>query len=304
MELEQLRCFIAVAEELHFGRAAQKLGILPASFGRQIRLLEETLGVVLLARTTRSVALTEEGTRLLQEVRPLLQRLETLADEFRSQRKASARALRIGAIDSAAASLIPLLLQDFRALYPDVPLQLIEDKSTRLIPKLRSGRLDIAFVRPRQGRISPITVDVLFYENAVVAMPEDNPLAEKEIITVADLRNTPLIVPDKRSRPHSHDLTFALFTEAGLHPNIVQVADEKQTILGLVAAGIGLAIVPRAMSRLAIQGMRYIPISISSPQHNMLMPLAVAWSRHVRDNTRDNLLRILHENLKNYAALS
>ncbi|PWL16515.1 LysR family transcriptional regulator [Falsochrobactrum shanghaiense] len=304
MELEQLRCFIAVAEELHFGRAAQRLGILPASFGRQIRLLEETLGVALLARTTRSVALTEEGTRLLQEVRPLLQRLETLADEFRSQRKASARALRIGAIDSAAASLIPLLLQDFRALYPDVPLQLIEDKSTRLIPKLRSGRLDIAFVRPRPGRISPITVDVLFYENAVVAMPEDNPLAEKEIITVADLRNTPLIVPDKRSRPHSHDLTFALFTEAGLHPNIVQVADEKQTILGLVAAGIGLAIVPRAMSRLTIQGMRYIPISIPSPQHNMLMPLAVAWSRHVRDNTRDNLLRILHGNLKNYAALS
>ena len=101
MELEQLRCFIAVAEELHFGRAAQRIGLLPASLGRHVRLLEESVGSQLLYRTTRSVSLTEDGVALLEEVRPLLARLNELEQRFRANPRRRSHVLRIGAIDSA-----------------------------------------------------------------------------------------------------------------------------------------------------------------------------------------------------------
>ena len=120
MDLHHLRCFVAAAEDLHFGRAAQRLDMLPSALGRFIRLLEDDLGTRLMTRTTRSVALTEDGAVLLREARGLLAQADVLAGKFRTRGRKRAAIIRVGAIDSAAAGLLPPLLHDFRKRRPDV----------------------------------------------------------------------------------------------------------------------------------------------------------------------------------------
>jgi DNA-binding transcriptional LysR family regulator len=302
LELYQLRCFIAVAEEMHFGRAAHKLEISPASLGRQIRMLEDSLGTRLLARTTRNVALTDDGTHLLAEARQILSRADEVAAHFRAERRDQNSILRVGAIDSAAAGLVPLLLHDFRQSNPDIAVQLLEDKSIRLIPKLLSGRLDLAFIRPPEIIDRNLAMRFLFHETAVVAVSTKHPLADRSSVSIHDLADQPLIVPERRSRPHSHDLTIKLFTEAGLQARIAQLAEEKQTIVNLVAAQLGLAIVPHWTSRLAVSGVRYLPLKAENGAAMNKLPLTVAWVRNTRDPLRDRLLETLHQNLNTYAA--
>jgi len=301
MELRQLRCFVAVAEELHFGRAAQELRMLPSALGRHIKLLEEGLGVPLFARTTRAVSLTEDGEALLRDARTILSRIDAIEASFRGRsRTRGARRLRVGAIDSAAAGLLPPLLHDFRLKHPDIAVQLLEEKTIRLLPKLVSGALDLAFVRPPRRVDRRIELKPLLRETAVVALPRGHALARRKSLSLRDIAGQPLIVPDRRSRPHSHDLTTGLFEDAGLTPRVVQIADEKQTIINLVAAGLGAAIVPRWTSRMTIAGVRFIPLRLGRSRSGSL-PLAVAWLRGARDPARDLMLSVLDRKLRAYA---
>lgn len=136
MDLHQLRCFVLAAEELHFGRAAQKLNMLPSAFGRFIRLLEEDIGTKLFVRTTRNVVLTNNGKQLLGDARKLLAHADAVQARFRGSIRVEAKRLRVGAIDSAAVGLLPMLLNDFRKARPEVEVQLLEDKTIRLLPRL------------------------------------------------------------------------------------------------------------------------------------------------------------------------
>lgn len=301
MELRQLRCFIAVAEELHFGKAAQRLGLLPSALGRTIQLLEDDLGTQLLARTTRTVALTVAGTDLLDEARSLLAAADRIRMQYRDYARSRATSLRLGAIDSAAVGLVPLLLHDFRQMHAEISVQLVEDKTVRLLPRLLSGNLDLAFVRPPALADKNLDFMFLFHETAMVAVPEAHHLALFDTISIEDLADQPLIVPSRGARPHSHDLTMKLFAEAGLRARISQIAEEKQTIVNLVASSIGVAIVPRWTSRMNVSGVRYIPLKVKSPVLRRL-PLAVAWVRSTKDNARDALLSTLREHLASYAA--
>lgn len=301
MDLHQLRCFVAVADELHFGRAAQRLGMMPSALGRQIRLLEEDLGTRLLTRTTRDVALTSDGGTLLDEARELLVRADDLATRFRAQTRNQALTLRMGAIDSAAVGLVPLLLRDFRERRPDVAVQLLEDKTGRLLPRLQSGRLDLAFIRPPKNPDNSLEFLFLLHETAVVAVPGQHPLAMRQRLSIEDLVDQPLIVPDRRSRPDSHDLTVKLFSEAGLQPRITQLAEEKQTIVNLVAAGLGVAIVPRWTSRMTSTGVRYVSLDVAGTAAVNKLPLSAAWVRGSRDAVRDEMLDMLCQGLAAYA---
>lgn len=298
MDLHHLRCFVVAADELHFGRAAQRLDMMPSALGRTIRLLEDNLGTRLLTRTTRSVALTDDGSEFLKHARDLLTRADDLTSLFRARVRARAATIRVGVIDSAAAGLLPTLLYDHRERSPDVAVKLIEDKTIRLLPRLLSGQLDLAFVRPPHSADKRLEFMFLFHETAVVAVSERHPLASRTSLTIADIADEPLIVPERRSRPHSHDLTMKLFAEAGLQANVVQIADEKQTIVNLVAAEIGLAIVPRWTSRMAARGVHYVPLGMSTMNK---LPLAAAWVRGTRDRARDQLLEMLQDNLTRYA---
>jgi DNA-binding transcriptional LysR family regulator len=298
MDLHQLRCFVAAAEELHFGKAAQRLEMLPSALGRFIKLLEEDLGTRLMTRTTRSVALTDDGAVLLKEARNLLAQADGLAAKFRTRGRTQATSLRVGAIDSAAAGLLPMLLHDFRERRPDVTVKLVEDKTIRLQPRLLSGRLDLAFLRPPENPDKRLDFLFLLHETAVVAVSDRHPLASKKSVTIADLAEEPLIVPERRSRPHSHDLTMKLFAEAGLQARIVQLANEKQTIVNLVAAELGVAIVPRWTSRMAARGICYVPLEASDLNR---LTLAAAWTRGTRDPIRDEMLEMLRSGLSRYA---
>jgi len=302
MELNQLRCFVAVADELHFGRAARRLDMAPSALGRHIRLLEDSLGTPLLLRTTRNVALSQDGAAFLDGARALLTRADHLAEQFRGQERKRARALKVGAIDTAAAGLVPEILRDLRKQGSDLTVQLVEDKTVRLLPRLLSGRLDLALIRPPETIDKRIELMMLFHETPVVAVPARHPLARRSRLSIQTLVDQPLIVPDRRSRPHSHDLTIKLFEQAGLRPTISQTAEEKQTIVNLVAAKLGLAIVPRWTSRLAVSGVRFVPLAAKRTDDLNILPLAAAWLRGTRDPLREELLAVLRLRLASYAA--
>jgi DNA-binding transcriptional LysR family regulator len=301
VELHQLRCFVAVADELHFGKAARKLAMLPSALGRHVRLLEEDLGTRLLERTTRHVSLTESGAAFLDDARALLAQADRVAARARAQARKRSAVIRVGAIDSAAAGLLPLLLHDFRERCPDVSVQLVEEKTIRLLPRILSGHLDLAFLRPPATKDPRFEFLFLFDETAVVALSSRHRLARRSRVGLRDLANEPLIVPERRSRPHSHDLTTKLFAQAGLEPRVAQFADEKQTIVNLVAAGIGAAIVPRWTSRMMIKGVRYVPLHLPDGAGLNRLPLAAAWMRDARDPIREEMIATLREHLAAYA---
>lgn len=302
MELHQLRCFVAVAEELHFGKAARRLEMLPSALGRQVRLLEESLATPLLLRTTRNVTLTQDGTAFCEDARALLATAEEMSRRFRERGRRRSQVLRVGAIDTAAAGLLPEILHGFRKHRPNVTVHLIEDKTVHLLPKLISERLDLAFVRPPENADSRIEFQLLLHETPVVAVPSRHKLANNSRLFIETLVDEPLIVPDRRSRPHSHDLTIKLFRQAGLKPNISQVAEEKQTIVNLVAAKVGLAIVPRWTSRLKVSGVKFVPLIAKSAKQLQILPLAAAWLRGTHDPLREEMLALLRLRLLTYAA--
>jgi DNA-binding transcriptional LysR family regulator len=303
MQLNHLRAFVAAADDLHFGRAARALDLLPSALGRQIKLLEADLGTRLFVRTTRRVGLTAAGAGLLDDARRLVLAADTFALRARIRRDAASRTLRIGAIDTAAVGLVPHLLREFRRDHAAVTVQLIEDKSARLLPRLLSGALDVALVRPPPEQADKrLMFRHLLHETPVVAVPHQHALAKRKAISIAALAGQPLIVPDRRSRPHSHDLTVRLFAAAGIEPTIAQIAEEKQTIVTLVGAGLGLAIVPKWTAQGSFPGVRFRPLSAPVKSMAGQLPLAIAWARGTRDPLRNALLAAIDRCLVRVAA--
>ncbi|PYG48614.1 MULTISPECIES: LysR family transcriptional regulator [Pantoea] len=293
MDINQLRCFVAVGKELHFGRAAQKMEMMPASLSRFIRLLEEDLGVRLLNRSTRNVSLTAEGALFFDDASKLIDQFDALAKRFKVGLKDERRTLRIGAIDSAARGLVPALLNLFVPLHPHSDIHIIEDKTINLIPKLKSGWLDMIFIREPQSIDASLAVRFITRESCVLAVPIQHALADRERVAVADFQHEAMIIPDRRTRPHSHDLTMSLFKLAGFTPHIAQFAEEKQTILSLVAAGLGLAVVPASYRTMNSDSVSYIALDL--PEQIKGLPLSIAWQKGNEDRFLREMLRLLHE---------
>jgi len=293
VDINQLRCFIAVGKELHFGRAAQKMEMMPASLSRFIRLLEEDLGVRLLNRSTRNVSLTAEGALFFDDASKLIDQFDALAKRFKVGLKDERRTLRIGAIDSAARGLVPALLNLFVPLHPHSDIHIIEDKTINLIPKLKSGWLDMIFIREPQSIDASLAVRFITRESCVLAVPIQHALAARERVAVADFQHEAMIIPDRRTRPHSHDLTMSLFKLAGFTPHIAQFAEEKQTILSLVAAGLGLAVVPASYRTMNSDSVSYIALDL--PEQIKGLPLSIAWQKGNEDSFLLDMLRLLRE---------
>lgn len=294
MDINQLRCFVAVGKELHFGRAAQRMEMMPASLSRFIRLLEEDLGVRLLNRSTRNVSLTAEGAIFFDEASKLIDQFDALALRFKVGLKDERRTLRIGAIDSAARGIVPALLNLFLPLHPTSDIHIIEDKTINLIPKLKSGWLDMIIIRAPQVMDASLAMRFITRESCVLAVPLQHPLAGRAQVSVEDFQHEAMIIPDRRTRPHSHDLTMSLFKQAGLTPHIAQFAEEKQTILSLVSAGLGLAVVPASYRTMNSDSVSYIALAL--PEHIKGLPLSIAWQKGNEDDYLREMLRLLHDN--------
>lgn len=290
MKTEQLRCFIAAADTLHFGRAAQNLNMLPAAFGRQIKLLEQSLGLVLFNRSTRSVELTLIGQQFYFDACHLIDQIDAVENRYKNLRIGSPLTLRVGAIDSAAIGLLPKLILKYKRSHSNVSIRIIEDKTKRLIPKLLSGAIDLALIRPPDSLSERIEIEPICHESLRLALPDSHPLATLDRVTIDLIADFPMIVPNRKDRPHSYDLTFKLFQAAGFQPRISQVANEKQTILNLVAQEMGLAIVPSWSTGVAPSNVCFREIEGHS---HIGLPLAAAWLKGCSDSVRQGLVEML-----------
>ena len=274
MELRHLRYFVAVAEECHFGRAAQRLHIAQPPLSQQIRQLEAELGVRLLTRSTRSVELTPAGARYLARARSILAGVDAAREE--AVRVADGRIGRvvIGFTGSATYELLPSLSRRLRQQSPGIELDLRGELLTpSQVDGLNDGTLDIGFLRP-PVRSPEIDVHPLRRERLVVVLPENHPQASQARISLADLADEPFIIYPSHHRSVVHDAVLDACQSAGFSPRATEVA-ETSTLVSFVAAGLGVALVPASVQHLRITGAVYRPLAGDSPT----VELAVATRR-------------------------
>jgi DNA-binding transcriptional LysR family regulator len=275
-DLRQLRYFIAVAEEKHFGRAAVRLSMTQPPLSQAIRALEETLGVELFARTKRSVELTQVGADLLPEVRRLLASAEGLRPLAQGLARGEAGVLSLAFVSTADYGLLPQLLRDFGAYHPRVRLQLAEATSDVQIDELVAGRVDaglvIAPLPPRHlARLSwlPIAREplVIAMSSEVASRVDGHPDEDwrDEPVTLRDVAEAPLVIFPRRLAPGFYDIIMDCYGVAGLTPRIGQEAIQMQTIVSLVSAGMGVALVPQSLRNLRRTGVVYRPLRESVP---------------------------------------
>ena len=260
MELRQLKYFMAVAEERHFGRAAQRMNISQPPLSMQIRNLEDELGVKLFHRTSRRVELTEAGALFLNEIRPAVQRLESAVETVRQLGQGQAGRLSLGFVGSAMETALPEVILEFQTTYPGVTLNLEEALTRQQLDTLHSGDLDIGIMRLFDHDLSGLSAELFVRQSYSLAIPKDHPLARSGKIRLSELQGQPLIMYPRHQSPKLYDRMLAGFTEAGFSPNLVQQVTTKKTTLALVAAGVGMALVPESASSLRTRGITFRPV--------------------------------------------
>src|SRR2546423_7848902 len=254
-DFRQLRYFIAVAERLHFGRAAAALHISQPPLSRAIRALESQLGVVLLARSRRRVELTPEGSRLLDEARRLAAQLETAVAALRGMAAGEHGRLRIGFVSLADFGVLPGLLKAYKAAHPGVALALREMLSREQAAALAAGELDFGLLLPPVAGAEALEHVVAQRERFVAALPSRHRLArERGPLAVSALAGEPFVMVPREIAPGLYDIVAGLAARAGISLNVAQEAIQMQTVVSLVSSGLGVAIVPGPIANLPRRG--------------------------------------------------
>ncbi|HTD97249.1 MAG TPA: LysR family transcriptional regulator [Edaphobacter sp.] len=250
IELRHLRYFVAVAEELHFGRAASRLHLAQPPLSQQIRKLEDILGHSLFTRTSRAVKLTSAGETLLDRARRTLQNVQEDLDEARSVGRGETGFLRVGFIGSSMLTSLPNMLGRYRKQFPKVHLQLHETYTAGVVQSLSKGTLDAGFLRDG-GPSDGLETEVLFSEPFIAVLPANHALAQHKTISAADLRDEPFVFFPRAAGPHAYDKCVSLCEEHGYRPRVVQEAPQWLTVLRLVGAGLGVTIAPACAQQIA-----------------------------------------------------
>lgn len=256
MEMRQLRYFVAVAEELNFGRAARRLRLSQPPLSMQIKALEEELGVGLLERSTRRVALTDAGRTFLKRARIILSEVEEARAEAKDAGMGLRGELEIGFISSATLTLLPPAIRAFRERFGAVKLELKELTSGQQVEALHGGEIRIGLVRlPLQA--PGIHIEPMLEEAMILALPSDHPLVRLESVPLEEIVDQPLIFFTPRLIPGFHTQIVEMFQSVGAFPEVAQHAVHMQTIVGLVASGIGVAILPGSAQKIQREGVVY-----------------------------------------------
>jgi DNA-binding transcriptional LysR family regulator len=258
IELRLWRQFVAVAEELHFGRAAISLHMTQPPLTQAIAQLEGVLGFRLFDRTKRSVQMTAAGAALLPEARDLLARAQALPAYGRASADGRAGRLRLAFVSTVGFDLLPRWVRAFREAYPRVDLELIEATGDVQLQAFERGEIDAGFVLHSPGFAPPgLACQRISDEKLVLAMPEQGELCRKVNLTVRDVLDQPLVIFPRRIVPSLYDAVFAMYHAAGESPQVAQEAIQMQTIVNLVSAGLGVAWVPESVQQFQRPGVVY-----------------------------------------------
>ncbi|SKA37412.1 LysR substrate-binding domain-containing protein [Consotaella salsifontis] len=278
IELRHLRYFVAVAEQLHFGRAAQHLHIAQPALSRQIKRLEAELGVVLLERTQRSVALTAAGAAYMKSAKQLLEQMRRASTDAVRVANGETGRLKVTFIHSSTYKLTPTILSVFTKRHPNVTLNLQEMTVIEQLEALRRGEVDVALLRP-PVEDRAIAFETVMRESFILAVPDGHVLADRAAVPLTSLRDEPFILFAARQSPLFNSRVIALCEGAGFTPNIVQEAIQIHTVLGLVGAGLGVALVPDAARYLNMPGVAMVPLADASEPVDVLL----AWRNDARN---------------------
>ena len=281
IELRHLRYFVAVAEELHFGRAAQRLHLSQPPLSQQIRRLEELLGYPLFVRTTRAVRLTSAGLVFLERARRTLRKMEEDLETTRSVGRGEEGSLSVGFIGSGMLTGLPAMLGYYRAHFPKVGLQLYEFHTSGAIRGLQDGSLDVAFLRDG-GPAEGLMVETLFSEPFRAILPASHALARRSTrraIDAAELRDEPFVFFPLSAGRLAYETPISICEAAGFRPRVVQEAPQWLTIVRLVGAGLGVSIAPRCVERILTQDVACRRLRVKPGTEQAQSRIELAWRR-------------------------
>ncbi|HBM2968928.1 TPA: LysR family transcriptional regulator [Klebsiella michiganensis] len=276
IELRHLRYFVAVAEELHFGHAAARLNISQPPLSQQIQILEQQIGARLFARTNRSVSLTEAGRQFLADSRQILSQVDDAAARAARLHHGETGELRIGFTSSAPfIKAVSDTLSTFRRRYPDVHIQTRETNTREQIVPLNEGALDLGLMRNTQ---LPDTLawERVLREPLLAMVPRDHPLASQPRVSLRELAREPFVFFDPHVGTGLYDDILGLMRRYDLTPAITQEVGEAMTIIGLVAAGLGVSILPASFRRVQLLEMCWLPIE----EQDAVSEMWLVWSKH------------------------
>lgn len=276
IELRHLRYFIAVAEELHFGHAAARLNISQPPLSQQIQILEQQVGARLLARTNRSVSLTPAGRQFLADSRQILNQVDEAAARALRLHQGETGELRIGFTSSAPfIKAVSDTLSSFRQRYPDVHIQTREINTREQIAPLNEGTLDLGLMR-NTPLPETLAWEVILREPLLAMIPRNHPLATRTAVSLHELAQEPFVFFDPHVGTGLYDDILSLMRRYQLTPRIAQEVGEAMTIIGLVAAGLGVSILPASFHRVQLSEMCWIPII----EEDAVSEMWLVWSKY------------------------
>jgi DNA-binding transcriptional LysR family regulator len=289
-----LRSFVVVAEEGHITRAAERLNTQQPPLSLRIRALEKRLDVQLLRRKPRGVELTAAGEVLLSHARTLLDQHARALDAVQRAGRGELGRLCVGTVPTGPMHpLMPSSVRQFRDRYPDAAVTLEECMRDELLQSLRDERVDVAFLRSVPNDVTGLTVEILLTEPMVVALPTGHVLGKSGAtspVAMSDLRGEPFIIFARKQGPAFYDSTLAACQRAGFSPRIAQEAPRVTTALSLVAAGLGVSVVPASMQRIALDGVIFRGID---ERAGLTAVLAIGWRKNDRSRVLANYLAMV-----------
>lgn len=283
IELRQFRQFIAVAEELSFRRAAERLNMAQPPLTATIKRIEDEVGTVLIERTNRIERLTEAGRVFLDEARKAINQAERAILAAQRAGAGLSGTLRVTFVASAAREILPSILLRFREHYPAVKLELREAMTTQQLAFLANNESDLGFVIPPLQDGENLKIEVVARNRLVAALPEGHPLAKADQIALADMSQEPWILFAARQGPGLHSIIHAACATAGFSPRIGQEAPQMDTIASLVAGGMGVALVSRALATGGRKGVVFRELTGAGTPVEFELAIAYAHSSPVLD---------------------
>ncbi|CCO23792.1 LysR family transcriptional regulator [Maridesulfovibrio hydrothermalis] len=280
MELRQLRYFVAVAEELHFGRAARRVHIAQPPFSQQIKGLEEEIGARLLERNSRKVRLTGEGRYFYKQALSILSQAEEAAATVARMAKGEYGNIKVGFMEIAMDSLLPEAVRSFRHRYPGVSVQLSQFGATIQLQRIHSGELDVGFSTVYLHAMEGLSSVKLFSKNHVLAVPEDHIFTGRDSISLEEIAGEQLIMFPRTGQPDLHDAIMEAFTFKGLTPVISQEVSGLSGASALIASGMGVTFLPEN-SRVSRKGITLVPLAEEFPS----MDIYMVWNKEEYSNT-------------------